>query len=70
MVEYCMYHKGSEKLIQNFGQKTEGKRPLGRPRHREKDNDKTDLNKWCVRMIQVRVQSWSAVNMVMNLQVP
>jgi hypothetical protein len=27
-------HGGYEKLIQNFGWKTEGKKPLGRPRHR------------------------------------
>jgi len=38
-----MYHKGSEKLIQNFGQKTEGKRPRGRPRGRCEDNIRMDL---------------------------
>jgi len=31
---------GEKKYIQNFSQKPEGKRPLGRQRHRCKDNIK------------------------------
>jgi hypothetical protein len=35
-----------ENCLQNFGQKTERKIPLGRPRHRSEDNLK--LVGWCV----------------------
>jgi hypothetical protein len=31
------------RLIQGFGGKPEGKRPLGRPRHRREDNIKAEL---------------------------
>jgi len=56
--------------------KHEGKRPLGRPRHRWKDNIKIDLQE--VRcegidwndMAQNRDRWWAFVNAVMNLQVP
>jgi hypothetical protein len=54
----------------------EGKRPLGRPRHRWEDNIKLDLREigidgvnW-IKLAQDRVQWWAFVNMVMNLQVP
>jgi hypothetical protein len=54
----------------------EGKRPLGRPRHRWEDNIKMDLRdigideaNW-IQLAQNRVQWWAFVNMVMNLQVP
>jgi hypothetical protein len=44
--------------------KPEGKRPLGRPRHRWEDNIKVDLQ-------DLRVDIWRAlVNSVMNLRVP
>jgi hypothetical protein len=53
----------------------EGKRPLGKPRHRWKDNIKVDLREmgidganW-IRLAQDRVRWWAFVNMVMNLQV-
>ena len=56
--------------------KTEGKRPLRRPRHRWKDNINMDLPKvgcggmdW-IELAQDR-DTWQAfVNAVMNLQVP
>jgi hypothetical protein len=54
----------------------EGKRPLGRPRHRWEDNIKMDLGEigidganW-IQLAQDRVQWRAFVNMVMNLQVP
>jgi hypothetical protein len=54
----------------------EGKRLLGRPRHRWEDNIKMDLREigidganW-IRLAQDRVQWRAFVNMVMNLQVP
>jgi hypothetical protein len=52
----------------------EGKRPLGRPRRRWKDNIKMDLGEigidganW-IRLAQDRVQWWGFVSRVMNLQ--
>jgi hypothetical protein len=33
-----------ERYIQGFGWETEGKRPLGRPRRRDKDNIKREFN--------------------------
>jgi hypothetical protein len=56
--------------------KPEGKRPLGRPRHRWEDNIKMDLQEvvcwgmdW-MRLAQDR-DTWQAlVNAVMNLRVP
>jgi hypothetical protein len=54
----------------------EGKRPLGRPRHKWEDNIKMDLRKtgvdganW-IQLAQDRVQWWTFVNTVMNLLVP
>jgi hypothetical protein len=54
----------------------EGKRPLGRPRHRWDDNIKLDFRdigingaNW-IQLAQDRVQWWAFVNMVMNLWVP
>jgi hypothetical protein len=54
----------------------EGKRPLGRPRHRWEDNIKMDLREigidganW-IRLAQDRVQWWAFVVTVMNLRVP
>jgi hypothetical protein len=56
--------------------RTEGKRPLGRPRHRWEDNIKIDLGEigidganW-IRLAQDRVQWRAFVNTVMNLRVP
>jgi hypothetical protein len=56
--------------------KPEGKRPLGRPRHRWEDNIKMDLQEvGCEGMDWIEVahnrDRWRAfVNEVMNLQVP
>jgi hypothetical protein len=54
----------------------EGKRPLGRPKHRWEDNIKMDLGEtgidgvnW-IRLAQDMVQWWACVNMVMNLWIP
>jgi hypothetical protein len=54
----------------------EGKRPLGRPKHRWEDNIKMDLREiginganW-IQVAQDRVQWQAFVNTVMNLQVP
>jgi len=56
--------------------KHEGKRPLGRPRHRWEDNIKMDLQEvvcgcmdW-IKLVQVR-DTWQVLlNAVMNLRVP
>jgi hypothetical protein len=53
----------------------EGKRPLGRPRHRWDDNIKMYLRELGINglnwiwLAQDRVQWWAFVNMVMNLRV-
>jgi len=56
--------------------KPEGKRPLGRPRHRWEDNIKMDLQEvgcrgmsW-IELAQDRDRWWALVNEVMNLRVP
>jgi len=56
--------------------KPDGKRPLGRPRHRWEDNIKMDLEEvgcgcmdW-TKLAQNRVRWWGLVNVVMNHQVP
>jgi hypothetical protein len=56
--------------------KPEGKRPLGRPKHRWIDNIKMDLREigWAgmdrIDLAQDRDQMRVLVNMVMNLRVP
>jgi hypothetical protein len=63
----CGVHGGGERCIQHFG-RPEGRRPLGRPRHRWEDNIKMDL-----REIGFGDLDWihsALVNMAMNLQVP
>jgi hypothetical protein len=57
-------------------EKTEEKRPLGRSRHRWKDNIKMDLQEvgcggmgW-IDLIQDRDRRWALVNVVMNFRVP
>jgi hypothetical protein len=56
--------------------RSEGKRPLGRPRRRWEDNIKMDLEEigidgenW-IQLAQDRVQGRAFVNTVMNLRVP
>jgi hypothetical protein len=56
--------------------KSEGKRPLERPRRRWEDNIKLDLREiriyganW-IRLAQIRIQWWAFVSTVMNLRVP
>ena len=56
--------------------KPDGKRPLGRPRHRWEDNIKVDLQEvgcgdmdW-VELAQDRDRWWALVSAVMNLRVP
>jgi len=56
--------------------KPEGKRPLGRPRHRWEDNIKMDLQEVCcgggdwMELAQDRDRWRELVNAVMNLWVP
>jgi hypothetical protein len=56
--------------------KREGKRPLGRPRHRWEDDIKMDLQElgwggmdW-IELTQDRDKCWALVNAVTNIQVP
>ena len=56
--------------------KPEGKRPMGRPRHRWEDNIKMDLQEvGCgvmdlIELAQDRDRLWALVNAVMNFRVP
>ena len=42
----CNTGGGEQRCIQDFGGKPEGKRPLGRPRHRWQGNNKMNLGMW------------------------
>jgi hypothetical protein len=67
---------GEEMRIQDFGAKPEGKRRLGRPRHRWEDNIKMDVKEvGCGDMEWIEVAQdrdrWRALmNVVINLRVP
>jgi hypothetical protein len=56
--------------------RTEGKRPLGRPRRRWEDNITMDLREIgidganLIQLAQERIQWWAFVNMVISLRVP
>jgi len=71
-------HVGGERrgVYRFFVGNPEGKRPLGRPRHRWEDNIKMDLQEvgcggmdW-IDLVQNRNRWRALVNAVMNVQVP
>jgi hypothetical protein len=70
---YGEERKGVDRVLLG---KPEGKRPIGRPRHRWEDNIKMDLQDMgCESMdwidqAQDRDKWWALVDTVMNLQVP
>jgi hypothetical protein len=68
----CMRERSVDVLVG----KPEGKRPLGRRRHRWEDNIKMDLQEvgcegmdW-IKLAHNRDRRWALVNLVINLQVP
>jgi hypothetical protein len=76
MGEACSTRRRDETFIKILVGKPEGKRPLGRPRHRWEDNIKMDLREiewegveW-IHMVQDREQWCALVNTVMKLRVP
>jgi hypothetical protein len=72
----CGTHEGGESAYNILVGRPEGRRPLGRPRHRWEDNIKMDLRKigfWDMDWIHLAPDRdrWRAVvNTVMNLWVP
>jgi len=72
----CGTRGGGKRCYRVLVGRLEGKRPLGRPRHRWKNNIKTDLREigidganW-IQLAQDRVRRRAFVNTVMNLRVP
>jgi len=74
--EACSMYGGEKRHIQVLVGKPEGKRPPGRTRHRQEDNNKMHLQKvGCEGMELIELahdrDRWQAlVKVVMNLQVP
>jgi len=75
IVVACRAYGGEEKRIQGCVGRPEGKRPLGRPRHRWEDNIEKDLQEvgcgainW-VELAQEKDRWRALVNAVMNLRV-
>jgi hypothetical protein len=61
----CSTHEMDEKCIRNFGPKTEGKRPFGRPRRKWEDS----IRLYLIELGCEGVDQWRAlVNTVMNLR--
>ena len=76
MGETCSAYGGEERRIHGFCGKPDGKRQLGKPRHRWEDNIKMDLQEvgcggmdW-IDLAQYRDRWRALVNAVMNLWVP
>jgi hypothetical protein len=72
----CITNGGEEERLYIIGGKPEGKRPLGRPRHRWMDNIRMDLGEvgwgdvdW-IGLTQDRNRWRALVNLVLNLRVP
>jgi hypothetical protein len=69
-------HGGRRGVYRVLGGRPEGKRPLGRPRHRWEDNIKLDLREigidgaYWIWLVQDRIQWWALMSTIMNLQVP
>jgi hypothetical protein len=72
----CGTHGKWRSVYRVLIERPEGKRPLGRPRHRWEDNIKMDVREMVVneanwiRLAEDRVQWQIFVNTVMNLQLP
>ena len=76
MSRTCSTYGATQKCLQSFVGKPEGKRPLGRPRRRWEDNIKMDLREvgckpgdW-IALAEDRDQRRAYVRAVMNLRVP
>jgi hypothetical protein len=69
-------HGGGRRIYRVLVGRSEGTRPLGRPRRMWEDNIKMDLRKILIdganliRLAQDRVRWWAFVNTVINLRVP
>jgi hypothetical protein len=69
----CSTSGGEEARVEVIGRNPEGKRPLGRPRHKWVDNIKMDLGEveWCgvdwIGLVQDRNRWRVIVNAVINL---
>jgi hypothetical protein len=73
----CGTPGGGERCLEVLVGSPEGKRPLGRSRHRWADNSKMDLREiginranWIQQLAQGRVQWRAFVNTVMNFRLP